>query len=64
MVAILVLYILSKIYFRGRFWFKAEDIDLDSGRRYYPERLEDDENLISGKDGKFGIARVTGFFSG
>ncbi|KAJ5203360.1 histidine permease [Penicillium cf. viridicatum] len=34
-VAIFVVYVSSKIYYRGPFWLKAEDIDLDSGRRYY-----------------------------
>ncbi|RFU34254.1 hypothetical protein B7463_g2065, partial [Scytalidium lignicola] len=41
-IAILVLYLGAKIYWRGPLWIKAEDIDLDTGRRYYVEDDEDD----------------------
>jgi amino acid transporter len=41
-IAMLVLYIGAKIYWRGPLWIKAEDIDLDTGRRYYVEEYEDD----------------------
>ncbi|VUC26860.1 unnamed protein product [Clonostachys rosea] len=35
-VAIIVLYIGAKIYYRGRRWIDASTIDLDSARRFYP----------------------------
>lgn len=41
-IAMLVLYIGSKIYYRGPLWIKAEDVDLDTGRRYYVEDEEED----------------------
>ncbi|CEL06427.1 Putative Amino acid transporter (Eurofung) [Aspergillus calidoustus] len=40
MVAILVLYILAKLYYRGPFWVTASNIDLDTGRRYYVEDID------------------------
>ena len=66
MVAIVVLYICTKLYFRGRFWIKAEDVDLHTGRRYYPESVDDEESPpSSSKAGsKFGMSKVVGFFAG
>ena len=76
-VAIVVLYICTKLYLRGRFWIKAEDIDLDTGRRFYPEGPEDDESSpvssagrdagdggMKSKADKFGVSKVVGFFAG
>ncbi|KAH8689119.1 histidine permease [Talaromyces proteolyticus] len=40
-VAIVILFIASKIYYRGSFWIKAADIDLDTGRRYYVDDTVD-----------------------
>ena len=67
LVAIIVLYICAKLYFRGRFWIKAEDVDLHTGRRYYSDALEDDENppaAAESKADKFGVSKVVGFFTG
>lgn len=60
-VAILVLYVASKIYFRGPFWIKAENIDLDSGRRYYVESTEDPEVAV--KPGKLSKLNKFGVFN-
>ncbi|KKK20440.1 histidine permease [Aspergillus rambellii] len=56
-VAILVLYIIAKIYFRGPLWIKAQDIDLDSSRRIY---VGDPEALIK----KSVIRKTADFFTG
>ncbi|GAE00004.1 histidine permease, putative [Paecilomyces variotii No. 5] len=61
-VAMLVLYIASKIYYRGPFWIKAENIDLHTGRRYYPS--DDTEKEAGGSNKKFGLANITGFLTG
>lgn len=62
MVAIVVLYICTKLYFRDRFWTKAGDIDLHTGRRYYPEGPDDDETAV--KPSRYGMSKVVGFFVG
>ena len=36
-VAIVIVYIGAKIYFRGRRWVDTRTIDLDSGRRFYKD---------------------------
>ena len=73
-VAILVLYFCTKLYFRGRFWIRAEDIDLDTGRRFYANGPMDDESSpvpstgdaggMKSKADKFGVNKVVGFFAG
>lgn len=39
-VAIVVLYIAAKIYYRGPLWVRAKDIDLDAGRRFYVDDID------------------------
>lgn len=40
-VAIVVIYIGAKVYYRGRLWVDASTIDLDAPRRFYSERDEE-----------------------
>lgn len=58
-VAILILYTASKIYFRGSLWINAKHIDLDTGRRYYLSR---DLEALIGPSSRF--KKVTGWFTG
>lgn len=46
-VAIVVIYICAKIWFRGPFWHDSSKIDLDAGRRFYT-----DEQVEESKGGK------------
>ncbi|KAL4750848.1 hypothetical protein BDW72DRAFT_203589 [Aspergillus terricola var. indicus] len=39
-VAIVVLYIVAKVYYRRPPWIKAKDIDLDTGRRFYVDDID------------------------
>ncbi|KAL4909176.1 hypothetical protein BDW74DRAFT_165767 [Aspergillus multicolor] len=39
-VAIVVMFIVAKIYYRGPLWIKAMDIDLDAGRRFYVDDID------------------------
>jgi amino acid transporter len=39
-VAIVVLYIAAKVYYRGPLWVRAKDIDLDTGRRFYVDDID------------------------
>ncbi|OGM43356.1 arginine permease [Aspergillus bombycis] len=48
-VAIVVLYIGAKIYYRGPFWVDARTVDLDGLRRFYVKT--DDEESVGGKTG-------------
>ncbi|KAL4892812.1 amino acid permease/ SLC12A domain-containing protein [Aspergillus ambiguus] len=41
-VAILVIYIGAKIYYRGRMWVDASTIDLDAQRRFYSDRMDEE----------------------
>lgn len=43
-VAIIILYIGAKIFYRGRRWNKLEDINLDACRRFYAPRDEEGKN--------------------
>ncbi|KAB8067529.1 amino acid permease/ SLC12A domain-containing protein [Aspergillus leporis] len=58
-VAIVVLLIGSKIYYRGPLWISAKNIDLDTGRRYYGN--EDPETRVKSR---WGITKVAGFVVG
>jgi len=43
-VAMIVIYIGAKIYFRGRFWADSSTIDLDAGRRFYSDAQMKEEH--------------------
>ncbi|KAL5358554.1 amino acid permease/ SLC12A domain-containing protein [Aspergillus floccosus] len=51
-VAIVVIYIGAKIYYRGRMWVDASTIDLDAHRRFYNDHLDEE-----GKIEKTGISK-------
>ncbi|KAI7255910.1 hypothetical protein KC343_g1969, partial [Hortaea werneckii] len=36
-IAILVVYIIGRLIYRGRWWVDSSTIDLDAGRRFYSE---------------------------
>ncbi|KAL4786406.1 amino acid permease/ SLC12A domain-containing protein [Aspergillus varians] len=56
-VAIVGVYIVAKAWYRGPFWIKATEIDLDSGRRYYAEDVDALKKKTITK-------RIVGFFTG
>ncbi|KAF7589544.1 hypothetical protein BBP40_004167 [Aspergillus hancockii] len=58
-VAIVLLLVGSKIYYRGTLWISAKDIDLDTGRRYYVN--EDPEARVKSSSG---MAKVAKFILG
>lgn len=59
-IAVLVLYIGAKIYYRNGKWVDAATIDLDAGRRFYKDQEVEEE-----KGGKGGWAKraVKGIWS-
>ncbi|OAP56820.1 hypothetical protein AYL99_08932 [Fonsecaea erecta] len=44
-IAMVVMYVGAKIYYRGPLWIKAENVDLVTGRRYYVDADPDTDNL-------------------
>ncbi|GAB1191361.1 hypothetical protein APSETT444_000533 [Aspergillus pseudonomiae] len=58
-VAIVGLYVGSKIYYRGPLWIHAKDIDLNTGRRHYVS-----EDLEARVESSLGIKKVVGFIMG
>ena len=60
-IAVLLLYIGAKIYYRNGKWVDARTIDLDAGRRFYKsQEVEDAE--VKGKGG-WAKKAVKGVFS-
>ena len=57
------MYIAAKFYFRGRFWIKLTDIDLDSGMRHDIDSGFEDGGRKSGL-GARGARNALAIFSG
>ncbi|KAI5310286.1 hypothetical protein KEM55_008992 [Ascosphaera atra] len=67
-VALIVFYLCARIYFRGRWWRKLDDIDLDKGLKIYPREDEESSSSNYGDEGSkrrtFGLGKVAAFIQG
>ncbi|KAF9895252.1 hypothetical protein FE257_000154 [Aspergillus nanangensis] len=62
-VAVVVLYIGAKCYYRGRVWVDARTIDLDGPRRFYREEETDEEKAGRRGVGKYVQKALGGFIN-